>query len=83
MPEIIVHLSRFVRLAPGDVITTGTPPGVGPVAPGDELVGAVERVGTVPVRYATAGDVEGVEAVSIRGEPTGRTCRSRPAPSRS
>ena len=34
VPEIIAHLSRFYHLAPGDLIYTGTPAGVGPVAPG-------------------------------------------------
>jgi fumarylpyruvate hydrolase len=36
-PEIIVHLSRLERLLPGDLIFTGTPAGVGPVVPGDEV----------------------------------------------
>jgi transcription initiation factor TFIIH subunit 2 len=27
--ELLVHLSRFVTLEPGDVVTTGTPAGVG------------------------------------------------------
>lgn len=35
--EIIVHLSRLYTLQPGDLIMTGTPAGVGPVVPGDEL----------------------------------------------
>ena len=51
VPEIITDLSRYVRLEPGDLIMTGTPAGIGPVRPGDELVGAVEGVGTVRVRY--------------------------------
>lgn len=29
VPEIIAYLSRFMTLQPGDVISTGTPPGVG------------------------------------------------------
>lgn len=29
VPEIIAYLSRFMTLHPGDVISTGTPPGVG------------------------------------------------------
>jgi 2-keto-4-pentenoate hydratase/2-oxohepta-3-ene-1,7-dioic acid hydratase in catechol pathway len=29
VPEIIAYLSRFLSLQPGDVISTGTPPGVG------------------------------------------------------
>ena len=35
VPEILDHLSREVELRPGDVIFTGTPEGVGPLAPGD------------------------------------------------
>jgi fumarylpyruvate hydrolase len=31
---IIAHLSRLVTLAPGDLIFTGTPAGVGPIARG-------------------------------------------------
>lgn len=37
VPEIISYLSDFFELAPGDVILTGTPAGVGPVVPGDAL----------------------------------------------
>jgi fumarylpyruvate hydrolase len=37
VPEIISHLSRSYRLLPGDLIYTGTPAGVGPVHPGDEI----------------------------------------------
>lgn len=42
IPEIISRLSAFFTLAPGDVILTGTPHGVGPLAPGDRLVATVE-----------------------------------------
>ena len=37
VPEIIAYLSRYFDLAAGDVILTGTPAGVGPVARGDRL----------------------------------------------
>ena len=37
VPELIARLSRSVTLAPGDVIFTGTPEGVGPLAPGDAV----------------------------------------------
>ncbi|MCG7624264.1 fumarylacetoacetate hydrolase family protein [Epibacterium sp. Ofav1-8] len=37
IPEIIAHLSRYYRLAAGDVILTGTPAGVGPVQRGDVM----------------------------------------------
>lgn len=48
--EIIAHLSRLVRLAPGDLIFTGTPEGVAAVQPGDVLEGRIEGVGTVRTR---------------------------------
>ncbi|KPH60233.1 fumarylacetoacetase [Novosphingobium sp. ST904] len=50
LPELIADLSRLYHLAPGDLIYTGTPAGVGPVAPGDRLEGRVE--GLEPVVLA-------------------------------
>jgi len=43
IPYLISYLSRFMTLEPGDVISTGTPPGVG--------------LGQKPPRYLKAGDV--------------------------
>lgn len=34
---LISYISQFFTLTPGDVVLTGTPAGVGPVVPGDEL----------------------------------------------
>lgn len=42
VPEVIAHLSTFVALAPGDLIYTGTPAGVGAVVTGDRLLGHVD-----------------------------------------
>jgi fumarylpyruvate hydrolase len=42
VPEMISYLSEYFELAPGDVIQTGTPAGVGPVVRGDKLVGSVK-----------------------------------------
>lgn len=50
VPEVISNLSHLVRLAPGDLIMTGTPEGVGPVQRGDLLEGFVEGVGSVRTR---------------------------------
>lgn len=39
---IISHVSNYFTLEPGDFIFTGTPAGVGPVEPGDQLEGFLE-----------------------------------------
>jgi fumarylpyruvate hydrolase len=49
VPEMIAYLSALVALAPGDVIYSGTPDGVGPVVKGDKLHGEIEKVGTLDV----------------------------------
>jgi fumarylpyruvate hydrolase len=49
VPEMISYLSDYFTLAPGDLIFSGTPAGVGPVARGDKLRGAVDGVGTIEV----------------------------------
>jgi len=48
-PEVIAYLSRLFTLAPGDLIFTGTPKGVGPVQRGDRLAGRIEGVGELQV----------------------------------
>ena len=48
--EIIAELSRYVELAAGDLIFTGTPAGVAAVVRGDVLAGSVEGVGAVSAR---------------------------------
>lgn len=42
VPEIIAALSRSWALAPGDLIFTGTPSGVGPLQPGDAVSCSIE-----------------------------------------
>lgn len=47
-PEFLVSFISYVMtLCPGDVILTGTPPGVGPIVPGDELEITIEGIGTL------------------------------------
>ena len=48
-PEMIAYLSAHFTLAPGDLIMSGTPAGVGPVRRGDVMEGAVEGVGALRV----------------------------------
>ncbi|WP_313076220.1 fumarylacetoacetate hydrolase family protein [Melaminivora sp.] len=47
VPEIIAHLSAAWTLAPGDLIFTGTPAGVGAVVRGDVLEGGIDGLGTL------------------------------------
>ncbi len=54
VPDIIADLSRHVALAPGDLIFTGTPSGVGALQPGDKAEGEIAGVGSVSVILAPA-----------------------------
>ena len=49
VPEIVATLSQYFTLAPGDVILTGTPAGVGPVERGQVMEAAIEGVGAIRV----------------------------------
>ena len=48
--EIIEHISAAWELRPGDLIMTGTPEGVGPVAQGDLMVGGIDGLGELRVK---------------------------------
>jgi fumarylpyruvate hydrolase len=54
VPDIIAHLSGFYHLGPGDLIFTGTPAGVGPVAPGDRLEGEIDGIGALTTMIGPA-----------------------------
>jgi 2-keto-4-pentenoate hydratase/2-oxohepta-3-ene-1,7-dioic acid hydratase in catechol pathway len=45
IPEQLAWLTTALTLAPGDVLSTGTPPGVSEVQPGDQLRGEIEGLG--------------------------------------
>lgn len=51
IPELLARLSQLYHLAPGDLLMTGTPAGVGAVAPGNQLVGDVEGLAPVSVTF--------------------------------
>ena len=52
VPETIAYLSNLVELAPGDVIYTGTPEGVGAVVAGDRLEGHVDGLSDLTITIA-------------------------------
>lgn len=52
--EVISHLSRFYHLAPGDIIMTRTPAGVGAVVAGDVITGGIDGLAPVSLTLAAA-----------------------------
>lgn len=47
VPDLVAFVTRFCTLEPGDVITTGTPSGVGPLQPGDRVMVKVAGIGAL------------------------------------
>ncbi|ESS07756.1 MAG: 2-keto-4-pentenoate hydratase/2-oxohepta-3-ene-1,7-dioic acid hydratase (catechol pathway) [uncultured archaeon A07HN63] len=47
VPELIAEVTAYMTLEPGDVISTGTPAGVGPLADGDHVEIEIEGIGTL------------------------------------
>jgi len=45
--EIVSYVSRMMTLMPGDLIATGTPPGVGPLKHGDRVEVKIQKIGTL------------------------------------
>lgn len=51
--EHVSILSRSMTLAPGDLVMTGTPAGVGAVVPGDVITGGVDGIGEIRTPIGT------------------------------
>jgi 2-keto-4-pentenoate hydratase/2-oxohepta-3-ene-1,7-dioic acid hydratase in catechol pathway len=47
VPYLVWFISGVMTLYPGDIITTGTPAGVGPMTPGDRVDVQIEGIGTL------------------------------------
>jgi 2-keto-4-pentenoate hydratase/2-oxohepta-3-ene-1,7-dioic acid hydratase in catechol pathway len=47
IPTVLSYITSFMTLLPGDVVLTGTPGGVGPMKPGDDVSVTVEGIGTL------------------------------------
>jgi fumarylpyruvate hydrolase len=52
LSELIVELSTYYTLKPGDLIYTGTPAGVSAVVSGDEMEGSVEGLEILKIKIA-------------------------------
>jgi 2-keto-4-pentenoate hydratase/2-oxohepta-3-ene-1,7-dioic acid hydratase in catechol pathway len=53
VPTLVSHVSSVMTLLPGDVILTGTPEGVGPMKPGDEVEVTVSGIGSLTNKVVT------------------------------
>jgi 2-keto-4-pentenoate hydratase/2-oxohepta-3-ene-1,7-dioic acid hydratase in catechol pathway len=49
---LVAYVSRMMTLLPGDLILTGTPAGIGPLAPGDTVEVEIEKIGVLKNRAA-------------------------------
>jgi len=47
VPFLVRFISRIMTLFPGDIISTGTPAGVGPMQPGDQVDVQIDGIGTL------------------------------------
>ncbi|MEV0636040.1 fumarylacetoacetate hydrolase family protein [Streptomyces sp. NPDC050619] len=57
VPRLLSYISSTMRLLPGDVISTGTPAGVGEVRDGQRIVVEIDRVGRLDVSVSSTGAV--------------------------
>ena len=53
VPAVIAYITSFMTLLPGDVMLTGTPAGVGPMLPGDDVSVTIEGLGTLTNRVVS------------------------------
>jgi 2-keto-4-pentenoate hydratase/2-oxohepta-3-ene-1,7-dioic acid hydratase in catechol pathway len=51
--HLVSYISRIMTLLPGDVISTGTPSGVGPMQPGDKIEVEIEGIGKLSNQVAS------------------------------
>jgi 2-keto-4-pentenoate hydratase/2-oxohepta-3-ene-1,7-dioic acid hydratase in catechol pathway len=56
VPRLIAFITSVMTLLPGDIITTGTPSGIGPLEPGDRVTIKVEGVGELTNPVVLDGD---------------------------
>ena len=47
VPQLLEFITASMTLEPGDVVATGTPAGIGPMIPGDQVEVSIEGIGTL------------------------------------
>jgi 2-keto-4-pentenoate hydratase/2-oxohepta-3-ene-1,7-dioic acid hydratase in catechol pathway len=57
VPTFLSYASSVTTLEPGDIVTTGTPAGVGEISDGDTVKVSIDRIGTLSVTVSSQGAV--------------------------
>lgn len=82
VPRLIAYASSVMTLRTGDIITTGTPAGVGTIADGDHIVVEIDHVGRLEATVSAQGAVRCPTNGARRGPvppPTVTPVRTPPA----
>jgi len=67
IPELIAYASSVMVLQPGDILTSGTPAGIGEVRDGDDIAVEVSGLGKLEVRVSSNGAVPCPTKGALRG----------------
>jgi hypothetical protein len=62
---LVSFISQIMTLLPGDVISTGTPPGMGQIKPGDVIEVEIERIGVLTNTVTALEEVDGGERTAL------------------
>lgn len=57
VPRLVSYASSVMTLHPGDIVTTGTPAGIGQIKDGDSISVRIDRVGELSVSVSDAGAI--------------------------
>jgi 2-keto-4-pentenoate hydratase/2-oxohepta-3-ene-1,7-dioic acid hydratase in catechol pathway len=60
MAELVAFISSVMTLLPGDIISTGTPSGIGRMSPGDVVEVRIEKIGTLRNPVVAAEQSQGL-----------------------
>ncbi|AQT82387.1 5-carboxymethyl-2-hydroxymuconate isomerase [Mycolicibacterium litorale] len=58
VPAFVSYVSSVTTLEPGDIVTTGTPAGVGPISDGDVVEVSIDQIGTLRVTISSLDAME-------------------------
>ena len=67
VPQLVSYASSVMTLHPGDIITTGTPAGVGQIGDGDVVSVDIDRVGALSIVVSSAGAMTCPTRGAMRG----------------